>query len=413
MDRLSEINRPLPANRTEASDLLRAKPSRSEREERAERAERAERPDASERPETTQSRAAESKDDRERGPRTGERPERFSQVLGEQQAATAPGATSEVAAHEPEQPEQDAGDPAASGTNPEDGAEDAQPANEPKLAKPTQLEPKPKPQPAGVPVEPQRIDAPARIEASEPVPEIAAPELPKTVNAAPPALPNLNANWTEPSASVTTPAPSTESTTPASPVAPRVDVERTALEADGTLAKSPLHATEGPSAHAGTPAPRAEVRVDARPTEAPRETPMPRTAHEIERAADILRQVRVQITPQLQEARIQLQPVELGRVSIQISFEEGRARTVVRAERRETLAAIETHLPELRASLRQHGIDAQEFQLSLGFEERGREGEKPPQPRSQHGESKVETHHREDTRTLHAAVARTGVDLYA
>ncbi len=172
MDRLAEINRPLPANRPEASDLARAKPTRSEREERTERPERN---DGAERRETAETRAAEARDDRERGQRAGERPERFSQVLGEQQAAVVPGAKSAAAARETDEVEPKTGETTTADKPAETGEGDAQPANEPKLAAPTQAGSKPRTEPSAIQVEPRLADPTARIDTPEPVDEIPAP----------------------------------------------------------------------------------------------------------------------------------------------------------------------------------------------------------------------------------------------
>ena len=88
-----------------------------------------------------------------------------------------------------------------------------------------------------------------------------------------------------------------------------------------------------------------------------------------ERAADVLRQVRVHLTPGLRQATLRLEPATLGRVAIRIALREGRATTEVRAEQAATLEALERHVPELRAALEQQGIDAGEFDFGLGFED--------------------------------------------
>ncbi len=88
-----------------------------------------------------------------------------------------------------------------------------------------------------------------------------------------------------------------------------------------------------------------------------------------DRAADVLRQVRVHLTRGMRQATVRLEPAALGRVAIRIALREGRATTEIRAERASTLEALERHLPELRATLEQQGIDAGEFDLGLGFEQ--------------------------------------------
>jgi flagellar hook-length control protein FliK len=91
-----------------------------------------------------------------------------------------------------------------------------------------------------------------------------------------------------------------------------------------------------------------------------------------ERAADLLRQIGLQLSPQTRTAVVDLHPRELGRIHIRMSVEGGRVRASLRAERPEALEALERHLPELRAELARAGLDAQELSLSLGFE--GRRG---------------------------------------
>jgi flagellar hook-length control protein FliK len=92
-----------------------------------------------------------------------------------------------------------------------------------------------------------------------------------------------------------------------------------------------------------------------------------------ERAADLLRQIGLQLSPQTRTAIVDLHPRELGRIHIRMSVEGGRVRASLRAERPEALEALERHLPELRAELSRAGLDPQELSLSLGFE--GRRGD--------------------------------------
>lgn len=99
-----------------------------------------------------------------------------------------------------------------------------------------------------------------------------------------------------------------------------------------------------------------------------------------ERAADVLRQIGVQLAPQLRQAVIDLYPRELGRIHIRMSVQDGAVRASVRAERPETLESLEQHLPELRALLAGAGLEAQDLSLSLGFDNRrsgGREAHEP------------------------------------
>ncbi len=86
-----------------------------------------------------------------------------------------------------------------------------------------------------------------------------------------------------------------------------------------------------------------------------------------ERAADILQQMRVHLQANTRSAVIQLSPPELGMLMIQIRMEEDKLRAVVRAERPEALEALNRHLPELRATLQQQGLQANDIHLELGL----------------------------------------------
>lgn len=105
-------------------------------------------------------------------------------------------------------------------------------------------------------------------------------------------------------------------------------------------------------------APKSEASTPPRPN-----LPLPRE----ERAADILQQMRVNLNASSRSAVIQLSPPELGLVTIQIKMEEDKLRTLVRAERPETLDALARHLPELRATLQQQGLQTNDIQLELGL----------------------------------------------
>ena len=89
-----------------------------------------------------------------------------------------------------------------------------------------------------------------------------------------------------------------------------------------------------------------------------------------EQGAEVLKQVRMHLAPGLREATLHLQPAWLGRVTIKIAVRSGRARAELRAERVETLEALERHLPELRAALAERGFEDAELDLELGLEDR-------------------------------------------
>ncbi len=156
---------------------------------------------------------------------------------------------------------------------------------------------------------------------------------------------------------------------------------------------------------------------EAKPAEAAAPEPATRWSETeaAERASAVLRQLRVNLNPTLRTATIQLAPADLGRLSIKLRVEDGRVFAVVRAESAETLAILERHMPELQASLASQGLEAESFELELGFgeEQRGTEhgggvGASAAAPTAEAEESAI------DPNLLARAVAqRSGLDTYA
>jgi flagellar hook-length control protein FliK len=154
------------------------------------------------------------------------------------------------------------------------------------------------------------------------------------------------------------------------------------------------------------PVARADAEIDAPRASSARDAAL----HDTGRAAEILRQVRVNLAPDMRHAVIQLHPAELGRISIRLEVERGRMNAIVHAEKREALAAIERHLPELSAALRDQGIETRGFQLSLGFGEH-RGGESNPAPAPREHVSAIETN--PPAALVRALDALGGIDTYA
>jgi hypothetical protein len=94
---------------------------------------------------------------------------------------------------------------------------------------------------------------------------------------------------------------------------------------------------------------------------------------EREQASDVLKQVRLQLSPETRSATVNLKPAELGRVSIRIVVDGDQVQAFVRAESPEALAALEQYMPELQAALGDHGFQEADIDLSLGFEGEERE----------------------------------------
>lgn len=176
---------------------------------------------------------------------------------------------------------------------------------------------------------------------------------------------------------------------------------RSHAEASSALHAVAAHATEPAT---GRPAPLHTAELAPPPPADPA------------RAADILRQVRLQIVPELKSAVIELAPAELGRVSIALEFEDRSVVARVRAEQPEALSALQRHLPELRAALTRQGIDTQRFEFALGFQDgqRGRETQQDSRraPRTASVTDST-THATRAAVPLARALAAGGVDTYA
>ncbi len=104
-------------------------------------------------------------------------------------------------------------------------------------------------------------------------------------------------------------------------------------------------------------------------------------------AAEVLGQVRVAIKPGMRQAEIHLTPAELGRVSIRLAIRGARVDAVARVESIEAMAALERHLPELRAAFADRGLEVGELSLEYSGDspsdpERDAPSRRPAQLRS-------------------------------
>lgn len=174
-----------------------------------------------------------------------------------------------------------------------------------------------------------------------------------------------------------------------------------------TDALAPAHA----AAHVREPAGVRHVSAEVAPL-----APPPPTLADAQRAAEVLRQVRLQLVPELKSAVIQLAPAELGRVSIELEIDRDQVTARVRAEQPEALGALQRHLPELRAALARQGLETQHIEFALGFQDgqRGRETQQSSR-RSARAANEIEA----TDNVVHAsaplarALAAGGVDTYA
>jgi len=160
---------------------------------------------------------------------------------------------------------------------------------------------------------------------------------------------------------------------PANSFAPTTGVSTTLIAQVGGAGGSPLGTAPG-----ATPATSGEARPvevqgvrtsseRAPHARAPAEVrPGPDTA-QLERAQEILRQIRLHLAPGVRRLTLDLEPGELGRVAIQLTSRQGKVSAIVRAERRETLELLRLGDENLRAILAERGIETDSIRLELGF----------------------------------------------
>ena len=101
----------------------------------------------------------------------------------------------------------------------------------------------------------------------------------------------------------------------------------------------------------------------------------------IDRAADVLEQIKAELRPGAQRLRIDLDPPELGHLVVRMAMRDGQVMAVVQAESAATLELLERQAPELHAALRE--VSGEDGELSLELASRdpraGRDSrEQPP-----------------------------------
>jgi hypothetical protein len=78
---------------------------------------------------------------------------------------------------------------------------------------------------------------------------------------------------------------------------------------------------------------------------------------------------------------LDLEPAELGRLSVQLALRAGKVTAIVRGEQPETLALLEQQEPGLLDVLARRGVAADSVRFELGFgEHRSRRGARPALP---------------------------------
>lgn len=88
----------------------------------------------------------------------------------------------------------------------------------------------------------------------------------------------------------------------------------------------------------------------------------------IARAESVLNQIRMRLGGDLRTATLALQPAELGRLKVLIKVEAGSVRAELRVESAEAMAALERHVPELRAMLSSDGLELADVSIGLAPE---------------------------------------------
>jgi len=138
---------------------------------------------------------------------------------------------------------------------------------------------------------------------------------------------------------------------------------------DGVKARPEGHRAgptpEGTAAAATRTAEASSPRV-APEAQAPERAAPPRA--DLDRTAEILRQVRLHVSSERKQALIELEPKHLGRIAVRMALRDGRMTAVLQVERPETLRALERQIPELKAALGAQNIETESFDMMLGFD---------------------------------------------
>lgn len=78
----------------------------------------------------------------------------------------------------------------------------------------------------------------------------------------------------------------------------------------------------------------------------------------------VFRQIRMKLEPGLSQVDIKLLPPELGSVRIRFELEGDRMKAHIEAKEAATAALLERHLPELKSTMTQAGLQVKEFEIT-------------------------------------------------
>ncbi|HEX6885528.1 MAG TPA: flagellar hook-length control protein FliK [Planctomycetota bacterium] len=139
------------------------------------------------------------------------------------------------------------------------------------------------------------------------------------------------------------------------------DHARAALSAaPASEARVAAPAPEAPPPQAKPAAPAARAPDAAAPAEGPEAAPLARVEA-------ILEQIRLHAAPGVRRLTLELEPADLGRLSIQLALRSGRVTAIVRAEDARTLELLERRSDELRTLLDARGVRTDSLTFALGF----------------------------------------------
>ncbi len=101
------------------------------------------------------------------------------------------------------------------------------------------------------------------------------------------------------------------------------------------------------------------------------ETPKTQTVNKAEVINQIVKKAQLILTDSQPEMRMQLEPENLGRLTLKIAVERGLITAKFVAESQEVKQIIESNFNELRDMLQEKGLDVQNFSVSVGQDNRG------------------------------------------
>ncbi|MCP3917851.1 MAG: hypothetical protein GY711_20080 [bacterium] len=131
-------------------------------------------------------------------------------------------------------------------------------------------------------------------------------------------------------------------------------------------------------------------------------------------AETVLDQVRLKLAPELRQATVELEPANLGKLFIRLHVEDGEMTAFMRAERPETLAVLQDHVPELRAMLERAGLQPGSLEFALAQDEASDAGSERSGGEQHEDNASSEVERLLDIREMHTAVlADDAVDFYA